>query len=262
MAGDNFRRVSVGTPISKVLTAPLLNELLDMIRERRLNKELRAQEQLGRRDQDIILVRNESGSDRKRFEVLGYDEPIFKPDTALGPFQRANAFIGTNPTVPAFIGKFCILLEPLKEGKIGKAAIGGIMPVKLDVWFETARFADVIDGACDRLETTEYGSEIVWKEEGTGGGKWALVRLGQFHEPPLIVSWDDSIEFGVEKEAFVHDEGGRSERTIGLFASIIGSSSGRTLETVDGELNWAHLHRQSGIYELGANSRMLDLELP
>ena len=127
----------------------------------------------------VILVRNDSGADRARFEVLGIDSPVFPPDVMLASFQNDVVLSGLTPALADHAGRFVVLLEPLASGAIGLAAAAGVVPVKVNVAGADDAFADVADADASQLASGTTGAAtILWKESGTGAGKWAVVRLG------------------------------------------------------------------------------------
>jgi hypothetical protein len=76
-------------------------------------------------------------------------------------------------------GRFAVLLEPLANGKIGWAAVGGVVPVKLAV--EGASLydhAEISPGTCTELANVADGSaQVLWAEPTGGAVRWAVVRL-------------------------------------------------------------------------------------
>ena len=78
------------------------------------------------------------------------------------------------------IGKFVILLEPVANGKLARAAVGGLCVARVEVadgeeWYG---YADIKDTDAEKLAGAPHGAaQVLWKESGTGT-KWAVVRLG------------------------------------------------------------------------------------
>ena len=131
------------------------------------------------RQAGIVRVKNDSGADRDRFNVLGIDGPIFTPTDNEDTFKNQVALTGVVPDEDYHVGKFVILLEPIPDGKIGLACLDGVCPVKLDVQDEGHEYADVADAEAGRLKSGLRGAaQILWKEFGTGE-KWAVIRLGR-----------------------------------------------------------------------------------
>ncbi|RLJ02118.1 MAG: hypothetical protein DRP08_04815 [Candidatus Aenigmatarchaeota archaeon] len=129
-------------------------------------------------DSNIILIKNNSGADRNRFDVLGIDGVLFTPTDNLEQFKNQVVLKGVTPTTANHTGKFVILLEPIKSGSIGRAWINGTCPAYINVFAESDSYADVKDGDPASLQSGSEGlARIVWKESGTGL-KWAVVTFG------------------------------------------------------------------------------------
>jgi len=142
----------------------------------------------GFRSSGIIIVKNESGSARRQFDVLGLGEPIFLPSSGSSSggstggadqsFRNMVTFRGLMPSEDEHVGKFVVLIEPLAANAVGRACVSGVCQVRVNVTDEDHEFAEMADGKADVLESGDTGSaKILWKEDGTGQ-KWAVVHLG------------------------------------------------------------------------------------
>lgn len=152
------------------------------------------------RSTDCLAVRNDSNSARALFDVVAFNSHVatatrgllITPDDNLPEFKGRPVLKAYKPCTDRIdgkndIGRFGILLQPLKSGAIGLAQISGATVCKINVEDEGHLYADVKIHESDELLSREVGAaEILWKEAGTGTGKWAIVRLGQFIAPPLI----------------------------------------------------------------------------
>ena len=179
MAGDVMKKVQTGDPLK--IPAETFNTFIDTARGFRASQQnVRRQLQPAFRDTDIVLVRNDSGDDRQRFDVLGIDGVIFTPTDNLPGFQNRPALTGQLPDKDDHVGKFVILLEPVANGKIARAAVGGLCVARVEVadgeeWYG---YADIKDIDAEKLAGAPHGAaQVLWKETGTGT-KWAVVRLG------------------------------------------------------------------------------------
>jgi hypothetical protein len=131
------------------------------------------------RQASIVLVRNDSGSNRSRLAVLGIDAPIIDPATNDNEFKNRVALSCVAPAADTHEGKFVILAEPIAAGKIGRAYAAGVCPVQVDV-DEDCEYAaaEIADGDTASLTASDDGSAtILWRAGGTGV-QWAVVRLG------------------------------------------------------------------------------------
>ncbi|HHK41407.1 MAG TPA: hypothetical protein ENJ50_03215, partial [Planctomycetaceae bacterium] len=175
--GDSFKKVQAGQRLQ--IPAEAYNAFLDAARAERSRRHNQEQDSTPPfRQADIILVRNDSGATRARFEVLGISSPVVLPTTNLDQFKNQVALAGVVPVVSSHAGKFVVLLEPLEAGAIGRAWVSGVCPARVNVADECHEYADVADGDATALRSVPRGSaRILWREGGLGV-QWAVVRLG------------------------------------------------------------------------------------
>lgn len=129
------------------------------------------------RQATVVRVRNDTGSDRGQYEVLGLGAPIILPTTNERSFRERVALVGELPTEAAHAGKFAICQEPIPSGRICAGWVAGVTIAKIDVTDEDHEFADVADGVATHLASGKAGSALIlWKEPGTGV-KWAVIRM-------------------------------------------------------------------------------------
>jgi len=182
--GDTLKKVQPGAPLR--IPAATFNTFIDAARDFQTRTRGLAQDATPAvRRAGIVLVRNDSGYDRGRFDVLGIDSPIITPTDNEDAFKNQVAFSGSTPSLPGHGGRFVILLEPLATGAIGLGLTTGVCPVRLDVQDAEHARATVIDGDAANLRSADDGpAAILWKEAGTGT-RWALIHLGPPDEPCL-----------------------------------------------------------------------------
>jgi hypothetical protein len=199
---DSFRKVRPGEPLA--IPAAAYNAFVDAAREsqaRRLGQEQGSQQ--ASRQTGIVFVRNDSGEDRERFDILGIETPIFTPTDDEDAFKNQVALKGIIPTAVDHTGKFVILLEPIAAGEVGRACIAGVCPAWLYIADEGHTFADVYDGDATMLRSAPTGSaQVIWKEEGTGP-LWAVVRIGNQVTaafPAKLTAEDTPGEYGWEEQ--------------------------------------------------------------
>mgnify|MGYP005852583313 CR=1 FL=1 len=173
--GDALKKVQAGQPLR--IPAAAYNAFVDAARD--FHDRQRRTEGQGKplfRQSGIILVKNATGEDRNRFDVLGLDGNVIGPDDSLDQFKNRVAMVGVVPTA-YHTGAFAVLLEPIRDGEMGQAYVDGLCPAKVQVADAGHWFADVNIGTCSTLRAGPTGSAtIIWKESGTGT-KWAVVRL-------------------------------------------------------------------------------------
>jgi hypothetical protein len=127
--------------------------------------------------QSLVFVRNDSGADRARFDVLALGQPLFLPGDALVEFQSRASFQGIAPVADTHLESFVVLQEPIRDGGVGLGLVAGVTACQVFVEYESDAYAGVGDGHFDRLLGGDGGARILWKEPGDGL-KWALVLLG------------------------------------------------------------------------------------
>jgi hypothetical protein len=185
MSGDSYRRVQSGQPLR--IAADAWNEMLQVARDHRASNALAAGGIAGAvRDADIVLVKNEAGADVPRFGVLGIDGVIFTAAESLSEFQARIAFRGVEPALPDHRGMFVVCLEPIADGKIGRAWVSGVCAVRVQINSATHQYCDAIDGETEKLASSDSGSARILYREGTEGDEWCVVRLGDGASAPAM----------------------------------------------------------------------------
>jgi len=176
---DVLKKVQRGQPL--VIPASTYNAFVDAAQDYQRRK--LSQQSTGlstSRDADMVLVKNSSGADRARFEILGINAPVITPTDNLDQFLNRPALSGVIPTAANHWGKFVILAEPIRNGLLGLGWLSGVCPVKVDIVNANHWHADVADNIAANLKSSGGGAaQILWKESGTGV-KWAVVRLGRW----------------------------------------------------------------------------------
>jgi len=182
--GDAMKKVKPGDPLT--IPAATFNTFVDSARDYLQRRHGQGQQATpSGRHNCTIPIRNDSGADRERYEVLGIDSPIFDPASDEEAFKNTPALSAVTPAEDDHAGKFVVLLEPVAAGEIALGIAAGAVPVRLDVPDEDYpyRLAEVTDGSAANLTAVKVGSAaILWREGGTGV-QWALVRLGILPAP-------------------------------------------------------------------------------
>ncbi len=122
-----------------------------------------------------ILVRNDTGAARGRFDVVGLGDPLILPSVNLAGFQSRVAMRGIAPDAGR-PGVCVVLQEPLAAGRIGRALASGVTPVRLQVNAAADTAAEVTNGSSVLASAATGTALILWKEAGTGL-RHAVVRL-------------------------------------------------------------------------------------
>lgn len=177
MAGDPFKKVSAGQPLK--IPAQTFNTFLDAARDFKERQRSTTAPELAESPPYIpVKIKNNSGADRDRFDVLGLGPPLFDPTDNIDEFKNHFVFSGVEPS--CHHGRFVVLTRSIPAGKIGEGVLWGVTPVKINVTTldPQYQFADVEDDEFSRLRMVRNGTaRILWKEPGTGV-VWALVCLG------------------------------------------------------------------------------------
>jgi len=134
------------------------------------------------RQTGIVLIRNESGADRERFDVLGVTGTIVKPSENADAFKERVALRGATPGVQ-HAGRFVVLLEPLAANEIGRACVAGVCVVRVRMNDEGHTFAEVKSGQATMLDSAASGTAcLLWvqppDERENPQIAWTVARLG------------------------------------------------------------------------------------
>jgi len=135
-------------------------------------------------DPNWITVRNDDAVEMPRWGCCVLGGPVIEPGApgdGLEGFLAQLAFTATRPVETDLPrrARLAILLEPLQPGAFGRAAIAGLVRVKLTVNSLVHTRATVVPGT-DYLQTTagEGQCTVIWTEASTGAGKWGIVQVG------------------------------------------------------------------------------------
>jgi len=194
--GDSLKKVQPGDPLR--IPAATFNTLIDVARDHLANRQ-NATRQPGMALPPpgvILAIRNDSGSDRDRFEVLGLDEPVFPPEDNTADMSRGPVMSCVYPVDPDHLGAFVVLLEPIASGAIGRAMIQGAVPVQVDFAdTDPNAWADISDGVAANLKAMATGSaRILWRtgEPGDTGVEWCICELTGGSDRRVAVTSEDS----------------------------------------------------------------------
>ena len=128
---------------------------------------------------NVIMARNSSGGDLNRWGVLAITGIEINPsegETKRRSFEEMPCVVGTMPSATTGAA-FCIAVEPIKAGKVGRVVVAGVVQARLTVGG---------GGSGDRAkphasrETLQLGADgparVLWRQSGTGT-VWGLVRI-------------------------------------------------------------------------------------
>lgn len=174
-----------------------------------------------RRDYGIVTLKNESGDDRGRFEVMGLQEPLYTPGDNSVEFRNRTPLRGILPSYPEHQSpRFGVLLAPCPDLKIVKACISGLVPVRLAVTHEDDQYCGIEAGEYTHLLTGGGEVPIIWKDESSeedeNGNRWGIVELGcggthpvEFELLEELVQWSGDVVRAARKTWDPSADGGK-----------------------------------------------------
>ena len=127
----------------------------------------------------MVYATNSTSATLARWGILAITGVAIAPQNTPGgetaQFEQMPVLTGGTPS--ATTTAWCVAVEPIPAGKIGRVAVAGVVQCKVQVVRGEDKFVACKDST-EELLTSRYGDGfIIWKEPGTGAGKWALVRL-------------------------------------------------------------------------------------
>jgi hypothetical protein len=178
-------RIEQGQSLKSAISARAWNraqDAADIVLGQRYGVQANAA-QLIRAPFTALPCRNVSGHDVPLWGVLRISGLAIQPTSdatadATKNFQMVPVLQGSTPTAETN-DAFVIAVEPIANGAIGQVAVDGVVQVKLDVLNEADVTAGPKGGVRTELQTGGGDATILWKQSGTGSGKWGLVRFGR-----------------------------------------------------------------------------------
>lgn len=115
-----------------------------------------------------------------RWGVLAITGVAITPTSSSGgataSFEEMPVLTGGTPS--ATTTAWCVAVEPIAANAVGRVAVGGVVQCKVEVTNADDKFV-ACKASATELKTGSSGEGLIlWKDSGTGTGKWALVRLG------------------------------------------------------------------------------------
>lgn len=187
---DDFAPVRPGDDVT--FSARVWNAMLDAGRVFRNTRYTSGAPATGAgRQGDIVRVVNDTGEDLRRCAVVGLDSPAILPGDGIDAFLREVTFRGVAPDV-SYRGRFGVLLDPAPAGRVARAFVAGVCPVRVFVSDPDLTCADASpSGGTAYLETDPGGSaQLLWVEPDDGGvwggygyevydgARWGIIRFG------------------------------------------------------------------------------------
>lgn len=176
---DPLQHVAPGDPPPN--RAVTYNLLFDAAKAHRDRKQLRAGQDGARRPLANaaleVWVRNDTGGTLAIRSVAALGTPVISAvDYPIG-VQREPVFPGTAPADSSDV--FAVLIEPIEDGKLGRAVVMGLAVCDVVVNDAGHEYAEPAASTTATLASAATGpARIVWRESGSSGTKRAVVLLG------------------------------------------------------------------------------------
>jgi hypothetical protein len=185
-----LQKVVAGQSMGAGFPAATYNAMIDVINAyRRGQLTLQNQNKSASRNSGIVLVKNSTGSDLSRGEVVGLDGPIIGSDVESGgPYWHQISLNGITPTSNHVPDLFAITREAIPSGKIGYATVSGVCQTQVYMYSPQDCCAGCEIGNTTRLSSrTNGGARILWVESTGVGVQNAIVRVGDTPEVGIVL---------------------------------------------------------------------------
>jgi hypothetical protein len=147
---------------------------------------------------NVIMARNNTGGDVPRWGVMAIGGVEVNPtagDTQRRSFEEQPCITGTMPSATTGAA-FCIAVEPIKSGKIGRVAVAGVVQAKITVGSGVTGDRARPHASRETLELAADGpARVLWRPSGSGT-VWGLVRIDDGGSPIRIGKVDSDWAFG------------------------------------------------------------------
>ena len=125
-----------------------------------------------------VMAKNNTGSTVPRWGVLAITGMAITPGNSSGAtsqFEQLPVVGGGTPSDTTTA--WCVAVEPIPAGEVGRVAVGGVVQVKVEIVDSAHTFARCKSSSSE-LRSTDNGEGLILWKQGSGAGQWALVRLG------------------------------------------------------------------------------------
>jgi len=170
-----MRKVSAGQPLR--IPASTYNAMIDAtVDHQRRTQNLNVSALPLNTRNGLVLVRNQTGTDRNRFDVVGLSNVVVTPSENAQEFAARWAFNAVQ-VADTHVGKFAVLQEPVKSGAFALALVVGVTPVFVARPSGENSETAGIKASQLHLETGLNGAQILWEDSGGVTPHLALVRM-------------------------------------------------------------------------------------
>ena len=257
-----LKRVRRGDKL-KGFPADVFNSMLEMLEWYRSGRDRGgAAETRTAAGGDFVLVRNDTGAQRGRGEIIGLgDLTVDLDEEAERETLRGGAavFAGEEPRRADYFGSFGVLVQALDEGEVGLCRVGGRALVQVDFAHEDQPYADLFDVESEaepeyqKLQAGEFGAARIIKKESGDGLKWAYVELRGFDPwlPDVHVQLTEDLDVVAFAEGTVlkmQSDGSYldTERTVEVWGNYLDTDT----KFPSGAKLWSRPQRTSGLLEV------------
>jgi hypothetical protein len=190
----------------------------------------------------LVHVKN-TGADLARYGIVGLGAPVFSPSDNLVAFQSPHFALNSEAPTLAHQASFAIAFEPIAAGRIGRCVTngaGGFIVCKLTVTDANCLWARCTTSTTE-LETAPYGyARIVYKETGTGAGKWALVQFAG-NSGPFAISIPSTVAANASASCAYYTSG----TTLSSQTVSVVNRSGSSLGSATAHVGYAYFNAQA-----------------
>lgn len=186
---NGLRKVVPGQPMGAGFPAATYNAMVDVINAyRRGRLTMPSQNKNTIRTAGIVLVKNATGTNLSRGQVIGLDTPIVGPQIESGgPYWHQVALTGITPTADHVPDVCAIARESIPSGKIGYATISGACQTRVYMQSSTHTCAACQAGNTSYLQSRmNGGARIIWVSSTATGIQDAVVRLADTPEVGVV----------------------------------------------------------------------------
>lgn len=183
-------------------------------------------------------AKNTTASTVPRWGVLSVDgleiAPTAQAGGATAQFEAMPVLSGRKPT--SVDVAWVVAVEPIAAGKIGRVAVGGVVQCKVNIDDDDDELVSAGDSVDELVSGISGQGAILWKEDGTGQGKWALIRLG-------------SAGFGVKLGKTVSEWSKNATHSVRLYPSGIISAKSQTATNKFADVasgKWVMIAKEAG----------------
>lgn len=118
-----------------------------------------------------FYIRNETGADRNRFDIVAFEEPVFlRSANEAGFNERTQTYLkAIEPAWPDHFLSWGILQEACKQNKVGRVRVGGIAVALVNFADADAttghKYATLKDATYDYLDSAPCGmARVLWRD--------------------------------------------------------------------------------------------------